>query len=98
MFQKLLFAKNFQSNNEIRDNVSIIIEQILSPWDGTVADDSKNTVKSLIERADACGRNTTFKWYVNSVIPLLRQQASKEGKLSSFDGGDSIKYPISCLL
>ena len=46
------------------------------------------------------GRNATFRWYVKVVSPVLKQQASNEGKNNSeqFNPTNLSQFPISSFL
>ena len=56
---------------------------------------AKERVQSVIERADASGRDQIFKWYINAVSPMLKQFAVEEFSKENFNIGDTIRFPIT---
>ena len=82
----------------LRDESALLFENIFDPWTGEVAEKSKSTVKSIIERADASGKDAIFKWYINVITPYLKEHAKAEFMKTGFKNGDTNNYPITCLL
>ena len=72
VFDDLMFAKDFQQSVEIRDEVKLILNQLLDTWDGKFSKLTKKSLQSSIELADEAGRNKIFGWYINKVSPLIR--------------------------
>ena len=84
VFDELMYAKDFQQSVEIRDEVKLIMGQLLDKWDGKLSELTKKSLLSSIELADEAGRNKIFGWYINKVSPLIQEQCKVEAKISGY--------------